>query len=176
MVRVGQIGIALGALGMVLAVMGLFPGVTGLPPTPGIGTIQLVTILSGFSLLITGAFIYAKYTFYSYIRSNLSQQIALRLSMTGLLLAGMAAMADILGFGSNVREPGSDIFFGPWQAIGLIGGFLVAAVGVLLYAVTGPVDSKSPPATSTQELPAISAPPEPAAGTQNNPEPHEEVL
>lgn len=176
MVRVGQIGIALGALGMVLAVMGLFPGVTGLPPTPGIGAIQLVTMLIGFSLLITGAFIYAKYTFYPQIRSNLSQQIALRLSMTGLLFAAMAAMADILGFGSNVREPGSDIFFGPWQAVGLIGGFLVAAVGVLLYAVTGPVDSNFQTPKSTQETPAVRVSAESTTSAQSSPERHEEVL
>ncbi|MBZ0300139.1 MAG: hypothetical protein K8J31_10375 [Anaerolineae bacterium] len=142
MVRVGQIGIALGALGVVLALMGLFPGVTGLPPTPGIGAIQLVTMLTGFSLLITGAFIYAKYTFYATLRSNLAQQIALRLSMTGLLLSGMAAMADVLGFGSNLRIESSDIFFGPWQAGGLIGGFLVASLGVLIYAVTGSVEAE----------------------------------
>lgn len=137
MVRIGQIGIALGVLGAVLAVMGLFPGVTGLPPTPGIGTIQLLILLTGFTLLIAGAFIYAKYTFYSYQTANLAQQIALRLSMTGLLFSGMSAMADILGFGSNLRTETSDIFFGAWQAAGLIGGFLVASLGVLVYAVAG---------------------------------------
>jgi hypothetical protein len=150
MVRIGQIGIALGALGIVLTVMGLFPGVTGVTPTPGIGAIQLVIVLSGFSLLIMGAFIYAKYTFYPHSPANLAQQIAIRLSMTALLFAGMAAMADVLGFGSNVRTEESDIFFGPWQAGGLIGGFLIAALGVLLYAVTGPADNgrQSPPAAS----------------------------
>lgn len=149
MVRIGQIGIALGVLGVVLAFMGLFPGMTGLPPTPGIGAIQLVTMLAGFSLLIAGAFIYVKYTFYTHQRSNLGQQIALRLSMTGILFSGMSALADILGFGSNVRNATEDIFFGSWQAGGLIGGFLVASFGVLLYALTGPVetdqrDSKTP--------------------------------
>ena len=142
MVRVGQIGIALGALGIVLTLMGLFPGVTGLLPTPGIGALQLVTVLAGFGLLIAGALIYAKFTFYLNCRANLSQQIAVRLSLTGLLLAGMASMADVLGFGTNVRTETSDIFFGSWQAIGLIGGFGVAALGVLLYAVTGPVTVK----------------------------------
>jgi hypothetical protein len=147
MVRVGQIGIALGALGIVLTLMGLFPGVTGVQPTPGIGALQLVTILVGFALLMTGAFIYAKFTFYLDCPANLSQQIALRLSLTGLLLAGMAGMADVLGFGSNIRTGTSDIFFGPWQAVGLIGGFAVASLGVLLYAVTGPIappDSEVP--------------------------------
>jgi hypothetical protein len=175
MVRVGQIGIALGSLGIVLTFMGLFPGVTGLPPTPGIGALQVVTILIGFGLLITGAFIYAKFSFYLQVPANLSQQIALRLSMTGLLFAGMAGMADLLGFGSNIRDLAgeSDIFFGPWQAGGLIGGFAMASLGVLLYAVTGPVEVpdsekavKDAPAKETssadakkQTAPANSVPP-----------------
>ena len=142
MVRIGQIGIALGALGIVLTLMGLFPGVTGLLPTPGIGALQLVTVLVGFGLLIAGALIYAKFTFYLNCRANLSQQIAVRLSLTGLLLASMAGMADVLGFGTNIPSETSDIFFGPWQAMGLIGGFGIASLGVLFYAVTGPVPAK----------------------------------
>ena len=168
MVRIGQIGIAVGALGVVLAFMGLFPGVTGLPPTPGIGAIQLVTILAGFSLLIAGAFIYAKYTFYVGCSANLAQQIALRLSMTGLLFAGMSAMADVLGFGSNVRTETSDIFFGSWQAGGLIGGFLIAALGVLLYVITGPAEGSTKSTTAGSPAAADS----PAPGTEA-PAPHE---
>jgi hypothetical protein len=172
MVRIGQIGIALGVLGVVLAFMGLFPGMTGLPPTPGIGAIQLVTMLVGFSLLITGAFIYVKYTFYTRSRSNLGQQIALRLSMTGLLFAGMSALADVLGFGSNVRNATEDIFFGSWQAGGLIGGFLVASVGVLLYALIGPaeVEKREPKPASevypSSEIPAAKASDESASEPQ----------
>jgi len=163
MVRVGQIGIALGALGIVLTLMGLFPGVTGALPTPGIGALQLVTVLAGFALLIMGAFIYAKFTFYLNCPASLSQQIALRVSLTGLLFASMAGMADVLGFGSNILTETSDIFFGPWQAVGLIGGFAAASLGVLLYAVTGPIapsDSEIP--DDTQEAAATASDPAPA--------------
>jgi hypothetical protein len=145
MARLGQVGIALGALGVVLAFMGLFPGVTGVEPTLGIGLVQLILILTGFSLLITGAFIYVKYTFYTYTPANLAQQIAMRLSMTGLLLSAMGSMADILGFGSNIRSDTADILFGPWQAVGLIGGFLIASIGVLIYALVGKVDDDQKP-------------------------------
>jgi hypothetical protein len=144
MVRVAQFGIALGALGAVLAFMGLFPGVTGVEPTVGIGLVQITMILTGFSLLIAGAFIYAKYTFYAHKSSNLTQQIALRLSLTGLLFGAMAGLADILGFGSNLRTETSDIFFGPWQAFGLISGFLIASLGVIIYSLSGDTnDSKN---------------------------------
>ncbi len=140
MVRLSQFGIAVGALGIVLTFMGLFPGVTGVTPTPGIGIVQVLLILVGFSLLIGGALIYVKYTFYVRHRANLAQQIGIRLSMTGLMFGAMAGLADILGFGSNLRSIDGDIFFGPWQAVGLLGAFLLASIGVLIYAVTGPTD------------------------------------
>ncbi|MBZ0295186.1 MAG: hypothetical protein K8L99_21665 [Anaerolineae bacterium] len=140
-----QFGIAVGVLGVVLTFMGLFPGVTGVEPTPGIGFVQILLIVTGFSLLITGAFIYVKYTFYDRHPANLAQQIGIRLAMTGLIFGAMAGLADILGFGSNLRTLESDIYFGPWQAIGLLGGFLMASIGVLIYAVTGSVADDDTP-------------------------------
>ncbi len=139
MERVSQVGIFLGVLGIVLAVTGLFPGIAGMPTVSGIGAVQLVTVLVGLSLLIFGALLYVRSTFYPAGSTNFTQQIAVRLSLTALLFASMSAVADILGFGSNVRVLyEEDIFFGPLQAAGLIGGFLVAAAGVLLYALGGP--------------------------------------
>ncbi|MDL1883935.1 hypothetical protein FBR01_09840 [Anaerolineae bacterium CFX8] len=140
MPRVAQFGIALGALGIVLALMGLFPGVTGIEPAGGIGILQVTTILVGFLLLILGALIYVKFTFYVLQPATLSQQIGVRLSLTGLLVAAMAGYADILGFGSHLRDGASDIYFGWLQAVGIIGGFGLAAVGVLIYAVMGAGD------------------------------------
>ncbi len=137
MARLAQIGIAFGALGMVLALMGLFPGISGLPPTPGIGVVQVVMILTGFALLIFGALIYVKFTFYADQPANLAQQIGVRLALTGLVFATLSGMADFLGFGSHMRTIDSDIFLGPWQALGLIGSFVISAIGVLIYAVTG---------------------------------------
>ncbi|NWG18633.1 MAG: hypothetical protein HXY41_18590 [Chloroflexi bacterium] len=142
MPRVAQFGIALGALGIVLTLMGLFPGVTGIEPQIGIGILQVTTILVGFLLLIAGALIYVKFTFYVLRQANLAQQIGVRLSLTGLLFAAMAGYADILGFGSHLRESASDIYFGWLQAVGIIGGFAMAAIGVLIYAVAGAGDSE----------------------------------
>ena len=137
MARLAQIGIALGALGFVLALMGLFPGVTGLPPTPGFGVVQVMLILTGFALLIFGALIYVKFTFYVGCPANLAQQIGVRLALTGLVFAALSGLADFLGFGSHLRTETSDIFLGQWQALGLIGSFVTSAIGVLIYAVTG---------------------------------------
>ncbi len=142
MPRIAQFGIALGALGTVLTFMGLFPGVTGLSPAKGIGFVQIVTVLTGFTLLILGALIYVKFTFYVGKPANLAQQIGIRLALTGLLFAVMAGTADIVGFGSHGTNTSSQPLFGMLQAIGIIGSFIIAAVGVLIYAVSGNIDSE----------------------------------
>jgi hypothetical protein len=140
MVRGAQFGIALGVLGIMLTFMGLFPGVTGVQPVAGIGIAQIFSILAGFTLLIFGGLIYVEYSFYAHVPANLAQQIGWRVALTGLVLSGMAGLADILGFGSHPRTATSDILFGAWQAAGMIGGFFIASIGVLIYALTGDED------------------------------------
>lgn len=125
-------------LGAVLALMGMFPGVTGLDATPGIGVLQIVMILGGFVLLISGALLYVQGAFYPGVKHNLAQQIAIRLSATGLLFAGIAGMGDLVGFGSHPPLVTDGPYLGYIQALGLIGGFLVASLGVILFALTGP--------------------------------------
>jgi len=137
MERFAQIGIAIGALGVVLALMGLFPGITGVEPTVGIGIVQVLMVIVGYTLLILGALIYVKFTFYLGQLSTLVQQIGVRLAMTGLLFAAISGFADILGFGSHIRIEGNDIFLGELQAFGILGSFLVSCIGVLIYAVAG---------------------------------------
>ena len=64
-----------------------------------------------------------KVTFYIGVKSTLLQQIGVRLMLTGLLFAAIAGLADILGFGSHIRDDISDIFFGSLQGIGIIACF-----------------------------------------------------
>lgn len=142
MPRIAQFGIALGALGTVLTFMGLFPGVTGLNPAQGIGIVQIFTVLAGFTLLIGGALIYAKFTFYVGKPANLAQQVGIRLALTGLLFAAMSGTADVVGFGSHISSANSEPLFGFLQAVGIIGSFIVAALGVLVYAVSGNIDDE----------------------------------
>ncbi|NWF70516.1 MAG: hypothetical protein HXY40_15620 [Chloroflexi bacterium] len=139
MARVAQFGIALGTLGAILTLMGLFPGITGLRPTASIGILQIVTILAGLALLISGALVYVKFMFYANQDENLAQQVGIRLALTGLVFAAICGIADVLGFGSN---PGAgEYILGPLQAFGLIGSFLVASLGVLIYALAGSLNN-----------------------------------
>jgi hypothetical protein len=139
-----QIGIALGALGVVLSFMGFFPTVTGIEPGLGIGLVQFIVIYTGFILLTLGALIYVKFTLYEGRPSNLGQQVGVRLSMTGLLFTAIAGMADFLGFGSHAL-PEIPTFFGALQGLGVLGGFLIAALGVMIYATAGSPPEDDPP-------------------------------
>jgi hypothetical protein len=149
MAKLAQIGIAIAVLGGVITLIGLFPEVTGLAASPGIGIIQIIVILIGFSILIFGAYIFVQATYYPGIPHNLAQQIALRLSMTGLLIASASGLADVLGYGSHPPGPDQRPFLGTWQAIGLIGGFVIASIGIIIFALMGPPgppDDSPPPA------------------------------
>ena len=140
--KLSQGGIAVAVLGGVITLIGLFPSVTGFGPSQGIGILQILVILAGFSTLITGAFIFVQSTYYPGVRHNLAQQIGLRLSMTGLVIATASGLADVLGFGSHPPDVGQRPFLGTLQAIGLIGGFLIASAGVIIFAMMG--DPASP--------------------------------
>ena len=138
MAKLSQAGIAIAVLGAVIALMGLFPSITGTEPTPGIGILQILVILTGFSTLIGGAFIYVQSAYYPGTKHNLAQQIGLRLSLTGLVIATASGLADILGFGSHpVGIEGQRPLFGTYQAAGLLGGFIIASLGVIIFAVMG---------------------------------------
>lgn len=155
----GQIGIALGALGIVIALMGLFPGVTGIEETLGIGIVQVFMLVSGYGMLVIGAIIYLKYTFYFGIPSTLAQQIGVRLTLTGLLFASLVGLADILGFGSHLRTETGDIFLGQLQAFGLLGNLILSSVGVVIYALAGlsEIEADDPDAEAESQAPAESA-------------------
>jgi len=135
--RFSQVGIALGALGGMICFMGLFPGVTGAVPTIGIGLVQVVMVLIGYTLLILGALTYLKFTFFLDVSANLVQSIGTRLALTGILFAALAGLADILGFGTHIRDDTSELYFGQLQMIGILASFGLSSFGVLVYVLAG---------------------------------------
>jgi hypothetical protein len=141
MEKYSQISITIGTLGVMIVLIGLFPGITGLRTTAGIGVLQVLVILLGFSILFTGAYLFAKQTFFPGLPNTLGQDIGIRLTLTGLLMAAAAGLADVLGFGSHPSTPTSRPLLGTLQAIGFIAGILLASSGVIVYVLFGP----SPP-------------------------------
>jgi len=135
--KLSQVGIAVAVLGGVVALIGLFPSITGLEQAAGVGVLQTLVILAGFSILIGGAYLFVQSTYYPGVKHNLAQQIALRLSMTGLVISTASGLADVLGFGSHPSVSDQRPFMGTLQTVGLIGGFVVASIGVIIFALMG---------------------------------------
>lgn len=135
--RFAQVGIALGALGGIVCFMGLFPGVTGAVPTVGIGLVQVVMVLVGYTLLTLGALTYLKFTFFLDVPASLVQNIGTRLALTGILFASLAGLADILGFGTHIRDDHNELYFGQLQMIGILASFGLSSFGVLVYVLAG---------------------------------------
>jgi len=138
MEKYGQISITIGTLGVVITLIGLFPGIVGFATTEGIGVLQVLVVLLGFSILFTGAYIFAKQSFYPGLPNTLAQDIGIRLTMTGLLIAAAAGLADVLGFGSHTPTETSRPLLGHLQAIVFIGGILIASSGIVIFALFGP--------------------------------------
>jgi len=144
--RFAQVGIALGALGVIFCFMGLFPGITGARTTIGIGLVQVSMLVLGYALIILGALNYLKFTFYLGVPSTLSQQVGVRLALSGLLFAGLAGLADIFGFGSHIRSDVTDIYLGQLQLLGILASFALSSLGVLVYALAAAHLARNAPA------------------------------
>lgn len=131
MSRLTQFGVFCAVLGAVILFLGLFPFAIDADNTPGIGLIQIVGMQVGLFLLITGAYIVVYSSVHRGRPRTLMRDIGVRLGMTGLVLAAAATMSDLLGFGSHITSSGP--FFGWLQAIGMLSGFLLSALGVFIY-------------------------------------------
>ncbi len=154
--RLAQVGAVIALLGLVLASIGLFPGTLGLDPTVGIGILQITVTLIGFGLLDWGAYIYVKATWFRGKPYTLGQTVAIRLTLSGLLIAAAAGLADLLGFGSHPSGRETPPLLGPWQAAGFVFGVVVAALAVVIFALSGDFsdeDESGPPAGETRASP-----------------------
>lgn len=131
MTRLAQSGIFCTVAGVITLFLGLFPGAVDADRTAGIGLLQILIILFGLAVLILGAYITVFALIHRGQPRNLWRDIGTRTGITGLLFASAAIMADLLGFGSHAGEEG--VLMGWLQALGVLIGFLVSSIGVLIY-------------------------------------------
>lgn len=131
MTRLTQLGIGTGALGIIALFLGLFPNAIGLSRAPGIGVAQITSMLFGLFVLILGAYVSVYSLLHRGSPPTLTREIGLRLGMTGYVFASASTIADLLGFGSHTTA--TEPLFGWLQAAGMLTGFAIAAIGVLMY-------------------------------------------
>lgn len=134
MSRLAQVGIFLMVLGGVVLGLALFPSAIDADATPGIGVVQIIAILGGLVLLVTGAYVVTRGLVHGGSRQHtLLRDIGIRLGLTGMVFAAAVTMADAMGYGSHSGGP----VFGWLQTIGILLGFGIAALGVLIYGMGG---------------------------------------
>lgn len=133
MSRLAQLGVFCVVLGGVVLFLGLFPAAVDADTTPGIGIAQILAALGGLSLIVLGAYVVAHALFHRGRPRTLLGDIAIRMGLTGMVLSAAAALADTLGFGAHAGSTGP--FLGWLQATGMLVGFGIAALGVLIYGM-----------------------------------------
>lgn len=120
-------------IGLTISVLSLLADYIGLDLTPGFGVLQMVVLLLGMTCITIGLYGYV----YGLRRANaprsLQADIGLRLGATGLVLAYVAGLSDLIGIGTHVQPHFERPYVGPLQIGGMALGILCISIGLYLY-------------------------------------------
>ncbi len=122
-------GLFITLCGLVVFLVGASPALFDLDRSPVVGFIQISVFLVGLAIICLGGYT-CLMTFWRNIERSIPADFGIRLVTTGYVIAVFSGMADVFGFGSQLRP--SVPYFGPWQAAGVQVGELVIAIGFLL--------------------------------------------
>lgn len=115
--------------GLFVFVVGSKPNWFGWDRSPVVGFIQIAVFLIGLALICIGGYVGLVALWGNEQRSILAD-IGLRLVGTGYVIAVFTGMADIFGLGSQPLPMVP--YFGPWQAVGVLIGQAVIALGLFM--------------------------------------------
>jgi len=122
-------GLFLVLFGLLVFLIGVRPALFGLDRSPVVGFIQISVFLVGLAIMCIGGYI-SLMAFWKNGNRTIPADIGSRLVATGYVVAVFSGMADIFGFGTQVRPRVA--FFGPLQATGVQVGEALIAIGFLL--------------------------------------------
>ncbi|MFM8321100.1 MAG: hypothetical protein ACKOC5_09325 [Chloroflexota bacterium] len=128
-----RVGLSLGLVlfGSLLYALGVRPALFGMDRSLVVGFVQIAVFLIGLALVCLGGYL-AMNILWAGEEKTIVADIGFRLVSTGYVIAAASGMADTLGFGSQPFP--SLLYFGQWQAIGVIAGDVVIAIGFLMLA------------------------------------------
>lgn len=109
--------------------LGARPGIYGLDRSPVVGFVQIAVFLVGLAIICIGGYL-SLMALWKNQRPSIAADIGLRLVCTGYLISVFSGMADVFGFGSHVLP--NPVYFGEWQAAGVMIGQAVIGIGFLL--------------------------------------------
>jgi hypothetical protein len=116
-------------VGLLVFLVGARPAAFGVDRSPVLGFVQIALFLVGMAIICLGGYI-SMMAFWKNGDRTIPADIGTRLVTTGYVIAVFSGMADVFGFGTQLRPRVP--FFGPWQATGVQIGEAVIAIGFLL--------------------------------------------
>jgi hypothetical protein len=116
-------------LGLMVYLLGADPSLFGLDRSPIIGIVQIMVFLIGLALICLGGYVTVG-TIWVGREKSIAADIGLRLISTGYVISFGSALSDIFGFGTHL--PPLIPYLGPVQAIGVLVGEVVIALGFIL--------------------------------------------
>jgi len=121
---------------LITVTFGLFVFVVGSKPnwfswdrSPVVGFIQIAVFLIGLALICIGGYV-GLVAMWGNEQRSIMADVGLRLVGTGYVIAIFTGMADIFGLGSQPLPMVP--YFGPWQAVGVLIGQIIIALGLLM--------------------------------------------
>lgn len=122
-------GLFLTLCGLLVFLVGARPAIFGLDRSHVVGFVQISVFLVGMAMICLGGYI-SLMAYWKNGDRTIPADIGTRLVTTGYVIAVFSGMADVFGFGTQLRPRVP--FFGPWQATGVQVGEAVIAIGFLL--------------------------------------------
>jgi hypothetical protein len=132
-------GLVLTLVGFFIFTLGAAPEFYGVDRSPVVGFVQITVFLMGLGVICLGGYASLSYLWKDRERS-LAADIGLRLVATGYVISMVSGMADVFGMGS---QPWPQVpYFGSWQAVGVMIGQAIIAIGFLLMIPWRPIDQE----------------------------------
>jgi hypothetical protein len=122
-------GLVFTLIGFFIFLVGVRPSIFGVDRSPVVGFVQIAVFLVGMAIICLGGYI-SMMAFWKNGERTIPADIGTRLVTTGYVIAVFSGMADVFGFGTQLRPRVP--YFGPWQATGVQIGEFVIAIGFLL--------------------------------------------
>jgi hypothetical protein len=117
-------------MGLFVFTVGAKPGWFGWDRSPGVGFAQITVFSLGLGMICLGGLI-GLLSLWKGLQRTVVPDVGMRLVATGYVISFFAAMADLLGFGSQPAPQAS--YFGPIQAAVFVTGQVVIAIGFLMF-------------------------------------------